>query len=158
MTEDGAYQTLEHRYKKLAVLGGVHRMLHWDSQTMMPAGGAGDRRLAARVRQLREGHRRDDQRQFVAAAEQLDGGVAFADVDEHARQQRDALEGRAVGAQGQLVVRAAREVVVGELRQALGGQPFVVEEVQRVGALANSAALEQCNALGSLPRFPGHLA
>ncbi|MCH7944197.1 MAG: carboxypeptidase M32 [Proteobacteria bacterium] len=43
MTEDGAYQTLEHRYKKLAVLGGVHRMLHWDSQTMMPAGGAGDR-------------------------------------------------------------------------------------------------------------------
>ena len=43
MTDGSAYQTLEHRFKRLGVLGGVERMLEWDSQTMMPAGGAGDR-------------------------------------------------------------------------------------------------------------------
>ncbi len=43
MSEGGAYQTLEQRYKRLGVLGGVERMLDWDSQTMMPSGGAADR-------------------------------------------------------------------------------------------------------------------
>lgn len=43
MSEDGAYQTLEQRFKKLGILGGVERVLDWDSQTMMPRGGAADR-------------------------------------------------------------------------------------------------------------------
>ena len=43
MSEGGAYQTLEKRFKRLGVLGGVERILDWDSQTMMPAGGAADR-------------------------------------------------------------------------------------------------------------------
>lgn len=43
MSEGAAYQSLEHRFKRLGVLGGVGGLLEWDSQTMMPAGGAGDR-------------------------------------------------------------------------------------------------------------------
>ena len=43
MIDKGAYKSLEHRFKKLGVLGGVGRILDWDSQTMMPTGGAGDR-------------------------------------------------------------------------------------------------------------------
>ena len=43
MTEGTAYQTLEHRFKRLGVLGGIDRILEWDSQTMMPVGGARDR-------------------------------------------------------------------------------------------------------------------
>jgi len=43
MSEGGAYQSLEQRFKRLGVLGGVQRMLDWDSQTMMPSGGAADR-------------------------------------------------------------------------------------------------------------------
>ena len=43
MPEASAYQTLEHRFKRLGVLGGVGRILDWDSQTMMPPGGAADR-------------------------------------------------------------------------------------------------------------------
>ena len=56
MSEGGAYQTLERRFKRLGVLGGVERMLDWDSQTMMPCGGAADRaEQSAAVALIRHG-------------------------------------------------------------------------------------------------------
>ncbi|MFQ5958050.1 MAG: carboxypeptidase M32 [Alphaproteobacteria bacterium] len=43
MPERAAYAALEHRFKRLDALQGASAVLEWDSQTMMPAGGSGDR-------------------------------------------------------------------------------------------------------------------
>lgn len=37
------YTTLEQRFRRLGVLGGVEQVLHWDRAVMMPPGGAGAR-------------------------------------------------------------------------------------------------------------------
>ena len=75
--------------------------------------------------------RRDDDGRAHGCAEDGRRRAHLADVDEHARAQLPARPGRHVVGQRALVARAAREVAVGALVEALGGERLPVGDVER---------------------------
>ncbi|MCH7554679.1 MAG: carboxypeptidase M32 [Proteobacteria bacterium] len=156
MTEESAYQTLEHRFKRLGILGGVHRMLDWDSQTMMPTGGARDRAeqtatIALVCHELLTDPSLDD---LLGKAEAVD--VAMLDpwqAANLAEMRRLWVHANAVDAR--LVEALAKAISASELcwREARPANDFAAfaPRMGAVLALVRESAMAKAEALGCTP-------
>ena len=154
MTDGSAYQTLEQRFKRLGVLGGVARILDWDSWTMMPVGGAGDRaEQSAAIALVRHELLTDP-----ALGDLLDGAEHGVGLDPWQRANLAEMRRRWIHANAldaRLVEALAKAVTASEMRwrearpanDFAGFAPFMGD----VLALVRESAVAKAEALGCDP-------
>ena len=113
-------QAPRHRLGELLDADRGHRGEH--ERNPVRGGGAGERQVRARPRQRARTHRRDDERRGGRPPEDLGGQVRRRHVDEHARDEAQPLERRAIFGKRQLVLGAAVDELEHQARQPTPGE------------------------------------
>ena len=103
-----------------------------DHQMIAGLGGAGDAFLTVGMIGFMAAGRIDDDRRFVALAEDFRRHVDLADIDQSSRPQLEFQKSFAVGAQGHVIVDARRHVAEMGRRHVLVHHRLEIEHVERL--------------------------
>ena len=152
---DTAYRALEAKFRKIASLDGAMAVLHWDSATMMPAGGAETRaEQLATLAEIRHQAMTDPAIPDLAAA--AANAVDVADGWRHGNLREALRQWRHANAlPPDLVVRRSKANSACEMawRSARGNNDFtaVAPLLETVTAIAVEVAAAKASALGLAP-------